>query len=235
MSFNNLIINHKALNYKLCPLPLNAEGMKWMEEKTFKQQTKIWIPIKYYNHEFLKWTKSFGLSISCLEFFYNPSNHSMPVHIDGENIHDEFKLNYAFNPVGNSLMNWFKPKPNKSSKVGRDMYANDANDKFPNDKPPMDLYWDYNDVDLIESHDIIVSIVQVGYPHSVTTNDLPRKCLSCVFDKVLTPGYTTNDQIILNEDLNKIAVDRDKAVENGVLSDNVTMWEAVKMFKHFII
>ena len=41
MLFNDSVINHKALDYKLCPLPLNADGMKWMEEQTFSKQTKF--------------------------------------------------------------------------------------------------------------------------------------------------------------------------------------------------
>ena len=231
MLFNDSVINHKALDYKLCPLPLNAEGMKWMEEQTFAKQTKLWVPIKYHNHAFLKWTKMIGLSITDIELFYNPPNHSMPVHIDGNNLHDEFKLNYAFNPVGNSLMNWFKPKINTIAKTEGVMYENQSERNINT----ADLYWYPDEVDLIESHDIKVSIVQVGQPHNVTTTHSPRKCLSCIFDKILVPGYTTNDQIILNENLGKIASDRDKAVKNGILQDVVPMWDAVNLFKRFII
>lgn len=226
-----MIINHKALNSKLCPYPLNAEGMKWMEDdNSYEKQTKLWVPIKYHNHAFLKWTKMIGLSITDIELFCNPANHSMPVHLDGNELHDEFKLNYAFNPRGNSLMNWFKPKPNTIGKREGVRYKN----KDERNIDTADLYWYPEEVDLIESHDIEVSIVQVGQPHSVTTITAPRKCLSCVFDKIIVPGYTTNEQIILNEDLGKIASDRDKAVKSGVLQDIVPMWDAVNLFKHLI-
>ena len=172
-----------------------------------------------------------GLSITDIELFYNPPNHSMPVHIDGNNLHDEFKLNYAFNPTENSLMNWFKPKSNTIAKTEGVMYENQSE----RDINTADLYWYPDEVELIESHDIKVSIVQVGQPHNVATTQFSRKCLSCVFDKILVPGYTTNDQIILNEDLGKIASDRDKAVKNGVLQDVVPMWDAANLFKRFIV
>jgi hypothetical protein len=231
MLFNESVINHKALHYQICPLPLNDEGMKWMEEQTFSKQTKLWVPIKYHSHVFLKWTKMIGLSITDIELFYNPPSHSMPVHIDGNNIHDEFKLNYAFNPVGNSLMNWFKPKVNTVAKAQGVLYENQSE----RDINTADLYWYPDEVDLVESHDIKVSIVQVGQPHNVTTTHSSRKCLSCVFDKILIPGWTTNDQIILNEDLSKISLDRDKAVKDGILQDVVPMWDAVNLFKNYII
>jgi len=173
MLFNDSVINHKALDYKLCPLPLNADGMKWMDEQTFQKQTKLWVPIKYHNPDFLKWTMNIGLSITDIELLRD--------------------INTA------------------------------------------DLYWYPDEVDLIESHDIKVSIVQVGQPHNVATTHSSRKCLSCVFDKILSSGYTTNDQIILNEELSKIAFDRDKAVKSGILQDVVPMWDAVNLFKRFII
>jgi hypothetical protein len=231
-NLRKMIINHKALDSKLCPLPLTAEGMQWMEnDNTYEKQTKLWVPIKYHNPDFLKWTMNIGLSITDIELFCNPANHSMPVHLDGNELHDEFKLNYAFNPRGNSLMNWFKPKPNTIGKREGVRYKN----KDERNIDTADLYWYPEEVDLIESHDVEVSIVQVGQPHNVTTTQHPRKCLSCVFDKRLVNGYTTNEDIILKEDLHIIAKRRDEAVGKKILQDIVPMWEAIDLFKKYII
>ena len=226
------MINHKALNPKLCPLPLTSEGMQWMEnDNTYEKQTKLWVPIKYHNPDFLKWTMNIGLSITDIELFCNPANHSMPVHIDGNELHDEFKLNYAFNPRGNSLMNWFKVKPQGVAKRSGVKYHN--SDDRPIDTA--DQYWYPEEVDLIESADVEVSLVQVGQPHNVTTNYSPRKCLSCVFDKRITKDYTTNEDIMLREDLNIIAKKRDEAVKKGILQNEVSMPEAIELFKNYII
>ena len=204
------MINHKALNPKLCPLPLTAEGMQWMEnDNTYEKQTKLWVPIKYHNPDFLKWTMNIGLSITDIELFCNPANHSMPVHIDGNELHDEFKLNYAFNPRGNSLMNWFKVKPQGVAKRSGVKYHN--SDDRPIDTA--DQYWYPEEVDLIESVDVEVSLVQVGQPHNVTTNE----------------------DIMLREDLNIIAKKRDEAVKKGILQNEVSMPEAIELFKNYII
>jgi hypothetical protein len=59
--------------------------------------------------------------------------------------------------------------------------------------------------------------------------------LSCVFDKRLVNGYTTNEDIILKEDLHIIAKRRDEAVDKKILQDIVPMWEAIDLFKKYII
>jgi hypothetical protein len=69
----------------------------------------------------------------------------------------------------------------------------------------------------------------------VTTTQHSRKCLSCVFDKRLVNGYTTNEDIILKEDLHIIAKRRDEAVGKKILQDIVPMWEAIDLFKKYII
>lgn len=225
------MINHKALDPKLCPKPLNAEGMRWMEGLSFPKQTKLWVPIKYHNYAFLTWTQDLGLSITDIELFFNPANHSMPVHLDGNSLHDEFKLNYAFNPRENSLMNWFSPKPNAVGKHQGITYGNQSE----RDIDTADLYWYPEEVDLIESADINISLVQVGQPHNVTTTIHSRKCLSCVFDKVLTKGFTTNSAIINEENLSKIVEKRNEAIEKKILQNIVSMDEAISLFKNIII
>jgi hypothetical protein len=224
--------NFKHLNKENIPEPLTKEGMDWMQSYSFTKQTKIWVEIKYHNPEYLLWLETIGLSITDIELFLNPANHSMPIHIDGNELHDEFKLNFAYNPRGNSLMNWFSPHKEAKAKKEGVLYANQ--DARPiNTK---DLYWYPEEVDLIDSADIDVAIVQVGQPHNVKTTFSPRKCLSCVFDKILIKDvFTTNEAILKGMPLETIAIERDKAVNAKILQDIVTMPEAIELFKDYII
>ena len=223
--------NFKHLNFSDIPEPLTKEGMEWMKNIPFTKQTKMWVEIKYHNPEYLLWLETIGLSITDIELFLNPKNHSMPIHIDGNELHDEFKLNFAYNPRNNSLMNWFKPHADSIAKKEGVLYAN-QNVRPINTK---DLYWYPEEVDLIDSADIEVAIVQVGQPHNVKTTFSERRCLSCVFDKILIKDvFSANEAILKNIPLEEIANQRDEAVKNNILQNIVTMPEAIELFKDYI-
>ena len=162
------------------PQPLTPLGMAWAKDYPFEKQTKLFVDEELFNPEFKDWLWDKGqLSIADIELFLNPANHSMPVHIDGETICDVCKINFAYCDSP-SFMKWYKPL----------VPGTRGNLPYANGKPTntVDMYWQWDGVEELESEEISIHLVNVGVPHSVTTTETERRCLSVNLDRIMPDG-----------------------------------------------
>lgn len=126
------------------------------------------------NPNLVSFLDTLDLLVVYIELFYTPSFSFTNIHADfgkGAIPNDYIRLNYVFGGK-NSLMYWWKPRPNVSNPVN----ASKINSLY--------IGYKINEVDLIDEQQIqFPSIVQVGIPHNIRTFEEPRHCLSLVLRK----------------------------------------------------
>jgi hypothetical protein len=111
-----------------------------------------------------------------VETFYTRKNNRGMLHRDTSDglptVDNDFsKLNFVLGGKG-SLMNWYKPKPNRNI-LGNANFATNTN------KPA--FRYELDDVELIHSQPVgYPSLVQVGIPHDVTAGDEDRIAICIV-------------------------------------------------------
>jgi hypothetical protein len=145
------------------------------------------IPFNDINHDLISFLHTLNLDIVHSELFYTPAFYFTTIHID-EIGGDYTKLNYVFTGK-NSLMNWWKQKPNTKTIIGTTVINTH--------------YIDYNvsDVDLIDKQQVnFPSVVQVGIPHNIRNFEEPRYCLSLVLSKQRKSRITMAESIEIFKD-----------------------------------
>ena len=122
------------------------------------------------NVDLISFLKTLNLTVVWAELFYTPPFKFTTIHTD-EAGGDFTKLNYVFGGK-NSLMYWWKQKPNVSNIVENTII----------DSPYID--YKITEVELIDEQQVkFPSIVQVGIPHNIRNFEEPRYCLSLVLRK----------------------------------------------------
>ena len=114
-----------------------------------------------------------GIKIGFAEVFYKTPDVCGGIHIDGEEENTNFvKINYVYGG-GNSLMNWYKLKPDKQIRTGNTTVGTQY------------LFSEPEDCEKIWSHSVGECIlVNVGQLHSITEVTEPRFCYSFyLYDK----------------------------------------------------
>lgn len=158
------MINCLDINLDINPL------RKDLNINSYGTHKHIKISIDDINNDLILFLKTLNLTIVWVELFYNPPFRFTTIHIDDTG-GDYTKLNYVFGGK-NSLMCWWKQKPDVSNKV--EITAINSS------------YIDYkiDQVDLIDKQPVnFPSIVQVGIPHNIHNFEEPRYCLSLVLKK----------------------------------------------------
>lgn len=178
------------------PRPLTEEGMHALVHSTpddvpGKYMVEHDDLLKYVNPDFVEWIESkIGLLIADVEIFYSPPEYFMPIHTDGENIHSEAKLNFAYG-APKSQMKWWMPKEGATARKSR-MDHDNAKAEVS------ELVWDVDDCMELDSTEVIVTLVQVGVPHNIVNKTLARKCVSVIFDKPRSDG--TREELVTFEE-----------------------------------
>ena len=158
------MINCLNINVDINPL------RKDLNINSYGTRDHIKISIDDINNDLILFLKTLNLTIGRVELFYNPPFRFSTIHLDDTG-GDYTKLNYVFGGK-NSLMYWWKQKPNISNSAE----INSTNS----------FYIDYkiDQVDLIDKQQVnFPSIVQVGIPHNIQNFEEPRFCLSLVLKK----------------------------------------------------
>lgn len=121
-----------------------------------------------------------NLEIRLAEIFYIPKHGQIRIHEDGGEQNDVLKVNWVFGGQ-DSLMHWYNPVNDPVWKktalgVAYKMYLEDQ-------------------VEVIHSQRVgCPSLVQVGIPHNVVTNNFPRLCLSVLPVSKTTFQYLTFEE-----------------------------------------
>lgn len=167
------------------PKPLTQEALAWVINETPNDVPgKIMVQDpNMINPEFKEWIEKIGLLIADIEIFYSPPNYSMPIHTDGETIHSEAKLNYMYG-APKSQMKWWMPREGKRPTKHRMAHDNQA-------AAVGELVWTKEDCIEVESTEVMCTLVNVGIPHNIENGQLPRKCVSVIFDKPTATGIET--------------------------------------------
>jgi hypothetical protein len=155
-----------SLNINLDINPLRED----LNINSYGTHNHIKISIDDINNDLILFLKTLNLTIGRVELFYNLPFRFSTIHLDDTG-GDYIKLNYVFGGK-NSLMYWWKQKPNISNSAE----LNALNSSY--------IDYKIDQVDLIDKQPVnFPSIVQVGIPHNIHNFEEPRYCLSLVLKK----------------------------------------------------
>jgi len=139
------------------------------EIESYGNNSHTTVSLRDINPKLNSYLKEINLTIIYAELFYTPPHITGEAHTDGLG-GDYIKINFVYYGK-NSTMNWYAPKSN----IQKTLLPTNVNASSNY------LFYKLNEVDKLHEQSVkFPSIVQVGIPHSITTTDEHRYCLSLV-------------------------------------------------------
>ncbi len=118
-----------------------------------------------------------GFTYYDIEVFVCPANWKMPVHCDDAYFGNYAKINFIYSEDPNHTMDWYEPKDNWVESE-RKIYTNYGNAQ--GNENPAHYWFNDDEVSHVYSESFTVAQINAGLPHSITTGNTSRTCVSFI-------------------------------------------------------
>jgi hypothetical protein len=166
---------YKHLDIKFNPL----KDMSYLEKFPTDRYVKYELDKELTSNEMREFFRLNNIVYYDLEAFCCPANFKLGVHCDDAYFGDYSKINFIYSQDPNHTMDWYTPNDNWVESE-RKVFSGYANKPENENENPAHYWFKEDEITLVHQETIRVAQINAGLPHSVTTGNTNRICLSFI-------------------------------------------------------